>query len=109
MSVKLKEILFVPLSLVVDKGLYTIHSYDIPYAQENSTLNFCWRAKNSDVALDHFCQVFRAHIPGLFKKVKDSDSTVSFESLCLPGHYIKQRNYHFILQKRDGSELFGKD
>ncbi|XP_022790178.1 uncharacterized protein LOC111329682 isoform X1 [Stylophora pistillata] len=96
-------------SKLVNQGLYTIHSYDIPYAQENSTLNFCWRSKNSDVALSHFCQVFKAHIPGLYENVKDREGTVSFESLCLPGHYIKQRNYHFILHQRDGSKLFDKE
>ena len=34
--------------------------------------------------------------------------TVSFESVCLPGFYVRQKNYHLILQKRDGTELFGK-
>ena len=93
----------------MDKALYTVHSWDIPYAQENGTLNYCWRSVNSDVSLGQFCQVFRAHVPGLFKDVKERNNTVSFESVCIPGAFLKQKNYHMILQKRDGTELFGED
>ena len=96
-------------SLVVGHGLYTIHSFDIPYSQENGTLNYCWRSKNGDVGLGPFCQVFKAHIPGLYKNSDERNHTVSFESLCLPGHFLRQKNYHFILQKKDGSDLFGKN
>lgn len=96
------------LPLVVDRGLYSIHSYFTPYTQENGTLNFCWRSLNGDVNLDRFCHVFRAHIPGLYKQAEVKNTTVSFESVCLPGYFVRQKNYHFILQKRDGSELFGK-
>jgi len=96
------------LFTVVDKALYTVHSYDIPYQQENSTLNYCWQAHNGDVALRSFCQVFQVHIPGLYKGAAKRDKTVSFESVCLPGFFVRQKNYHFILQKRDGTELFGE-
>ena len=96
------------LPLVVDRGLYSVHSYFTPYTQENGTLNFCWRSLNGDVNLDRFCHVFRAHIPGLYKQAEVKNTTVSFESVCLPGYFVRQKNYHFILQKRDGSELFGK-
>lgn len=97
------------LLLVVNQGLYTVHSYNAPYAQENGTLNYCWQAHNGDVVLQTFCQVFRAHIPGLYASAKERNITISFESVCLPGYYIKQKNYHFLLEKRDGSELFGEN
>ena len=93
---------------VVDKGLYTVHSFDIPFQQENGTLNFCWQAHNGDLALRPFCQVFQAHVPGFYKSVDNRNNTVSFESVCLPGYFIKQKNYNFILAKRDGTDLFGE-
>ena len=97
------------LLLVVDKGLYTVHSYNAPYEQENGTLNYCWRSRNGEIGLQTFCQVFQAHIPGLYARAKDRSATVSFESVCFPGYYIMQRNYHFHLEKRDGSEHFGEN
>lgn len=90
-------------------ALYTVHSWDIPYAQENSSLNYCWQANNGDVKLAPFCQVFIVRIPGLYTGAKERTHTMSFESVCLPGYFIKQKNYHMILQKRDGSDLFGED
>ena len=48
-------------------------------------------------------------IPGLYEGAKERIHTMSFESVCLPGHFLKQKNYHMILQKRDGSDLFGED
>ena len=89
-------------------ALYTVHSWDIPYAQENSSLNYCWQAHNSDVKLAPFCQVFALRIPGLYKGAKERMKTMSFESVCLPGYFLKQKNYHMVLQKRDGSDLFGE-
>lgn len=47
-------------------------------------------------------------MPALYKKVKEGKESVSFESICLPGFFMRQRNYHFYLEQRDGSELFGK-
>ena len=96
-------------SLVVSNALYTVHSWDIPYAQENSSLNYCWQAHNGDIKLAPFCQVFILRIPGLYMGAKERKDTMSFESVCLPGYFLKQKNYHMILQKRDGSDLFGED
>ena len=90
-------------------ALYTVHSWDIPYAQENTSLNYCWQAHNGEVKLAPFCQVFILRTPGLYKGAKDRLHTMSFESVCLPGYFLKQKNYHMILQKRDGSDLFGED
>ena len=92
----------------MSNALYTVHSWDIPYAQENSSLNYCWQAHNGDVRLAPFCQVFIVRIPGLNGGDKDGINTMSFESVCLPGYFLKQKNYHMILEKRDGSDLFGE-
>ena len=88
-------------------GLYTVHSWDVPYPQENGSLNFCWRSFNGKVALRPFCQAFKVRMPALYKKIKPGKESASFESVCLPGYFMRQKNYNFILQKRDGSELFG--
>jgi len=86
-----------------------VHSYNAPYEQENGTLNYCWRSHNGEIGLQTFCQVFQAHIPGLYARATNGHATVSFESICFPGYFIKQRNYHFFLEKRDGSRRFGKN
>ena len=95
-------------STVVQNGLYTIHSWDVPYPQENGTLNYCWRSRDGRLAIRPFCQVFQVRMPANSKKVKKGKESVSFESVCLPGYFIRQRNYHYFLEKKDGSELFGK-
>lgn len=95
----------VHLALVVANAMYTFHAYDDPYAQENFTLNDCWRSVNGRFFSKPFCHVFIARVPALYGNAKDS---VSFESACLPGYFMRQKNYHFFLRKRDGTELFGK-
>lgn len=55
-----------------------------------------------------WCNAFIARVPALYKDAPDSDYTVSFESTCFPGYFMRQKNYHFVLQKRDGSSLFGE-
>ena len=47
-----------------------------------------------------------AHIPG-FDNRTGEHQTISFESLCAPGYYIRQKNYRFVLGKR-GDTKFGK-
>lgn len=47
-----------------------------------------------------FCQAFIARVPALY--------VVSFESACRPDHFLRQKNYHYFLEKRDGTELFGE-
>ena len=88
--------------------MYTFHSLGIPYAQEDFTLNFCWRSTNSGFQLRKFCHVYIARVPALYDKADAKKPSVSFESVCLPGYFIRQKNYHFFLKKRDGTELFGK-
>ena len=87
--------------------MYTIHSFHLPYSQEDFSLNWCWRSVNGRLFLRQYCHVFIARVPALYGKAHQTYS-VSFESACLPGHFIRQKNYHFHLQKRDGTELFGK-
>lgn len=46
------------------------------------------------------------HIPG-FDKGTGEHQTISFESVCDPAHYIRQKNYKFVLGKK-GDTKFGK-
>ena len=47
-----------------------------------------------------------AHIPG-FDKGTGEHQTISFESVCAPGHYVRQKNYRFVLGKQ-GDTKFSK-
>ena len=55
-----------------------------------------------------FCQAFTARVPALYVKATSKNYSVSFESACRPGHFLRQKNYHYFLEKRDGTELFGE-
>lgn len=55
-----------------------------------------------------FCQAFIARVPALYVKATSKNYSVSFESACRPGHFLRQKNYHYLLEKRDGTELFGE-
>ena len=101
----INSIVFSPL--VVGGGLYTFHSIFVPYKQENFTLNNCWKSFNGEISISPYCQVFRAIVPALYKNSDKSKDTVSFESVCLPGYFVKQKNYRFVLEQRDGSTVFG--
>ena len=92
---------------VVANAMYTFHSFNIPYPQERFWLNQCWRSINDKFVLDQWCNVFVARIPSLNEKEGKLDS-VSFESVCFPGYFMRQKNFHFLLQKRDGSDVFGE-
>ena len=51
-------------------------------------------------------QAFLARIPG-FVKGTGEHQTISFESACAPGQYVRQKNYNFVLGKK-GDPKFGK-
>ena len=89
--------------------MYTIHSGLIPFYQENFTLNFCWRSFDGQMFLKPVCNVFIAHVPGLHSGQSDgNEDSVSFESACAPGYFLRQKNYRLLIKERDGSSLFGK-
>ena len=104
----LNYLFIISFVLVVANGMYTIHSMEAPFMQEDAFLNDCWRSKYGLFHVDKFCQVFITRIPALSKEASTSRDTVSFESACRPGYFLRQKNYNFILQKRDGTELFGR-
>ncbi|XP_074618696.1 uncharacterized protein LOC141877570 isoform X1 [Acropora palmata] len=93
---------------IVANAMYTIHSFNVPYPQEKFWLNQCLRSINGKFVLDQWCNVFVARIPSLYGKGENLRS-VSFESVCFPGYFMRQKNFHFLLQKRDGSDVFDRD
>lgn len=46
------------------------------------------------------------HIPG-FDNGTGEHPTISFESACAPSHFVRQKNYKFVLGKK-GDTKFGK-
>ena len=47
-------------------------------------------------------------IPGFIKRNGRLESqSMSFESVCAPGHYIRQKNYEFVLGQK-GEIKFGE-
>lgn len=51
-------------------------------------------------------QAFMVHIPG-FDNGTGEHPTISFESACAPSHFVRQKNYKFVLGKK-GDTKFGK-
>ena len=51
-------------------------------------------------------QAFMIHIPG-FDNGTGEHPTISFESACAPSHFVRQKNYKFVLGKK-GDTKFGK-
>ena len=96
---------------VVSGAFYKIHAWDVPEMQKDASMNFCWTSRHSRIMLLQDCQYFKAHVPSLYRKdtsLLPTEPSASFESACFPGYYIRQKNYRYILAKRDGSHIFGE-
>lgn len=56
------------------------------------------------------CHVFKIHSglahPTLGTKGKE---LISLESACVPGYYLRQKNYKFVLGQLDGTSSFGEN
>ena len=85
---------------------YRVFSRDTPEIQSDIKLNYCWTSRNGRLMLLQKCQFFKAHVPSLHP-ISDG-VTGSLESVCFPGYFVRQKNYHYVLAKRDGSPTFGE-
>ncbi|KAK2566034.1 Matrix metalloproteinase-9 [Acropora cervicornis] len=92
--------------IIVNGGIYVIYSVDLPATQDPS-LNLCWQITHGKLQITQNCQAFIAHIPGFIKGTKENQ-TMSFESACIRGYYIRQKNYRFILDRKE-SAFFSHD
>ena len=92
-------------STVIPNAMYKIYSINTP-ATQSYLLNFCIKYSDDLKAIvwEQGCQYFIIHSPG----IRMDPQSVSMESVCYPGFFIRQRNYKFILEKRSDSKAFGK-
>ena len=51
--------------------------------------------------------LFKTHVG--FTKAPGSEQFISFESLAIPGHFLRHSGYQLFVNKPDGSELFNQD
>ncbi|XP_068731030.1 uncharacterized protein [Montipora capricornis] len=92
--------------VIVNGGIYALYAIDVP-ASQNPIYNLCWRITKGNLELTQSCQAFIVHIPG-FDKGTGEHQTIAFESVCVPGHYVRQKNYKFALGQK-GDKNFDYD
>lgn len=78
--------------------------YSINHPAENEQNKACLYVKGEDLMVGSKCQYFIAHVPG-FSRDRDS---ISLESYCKRGYYLRQKKYAFILVQTHASLNFGK-
>lgn len=84
---------------------YAIYSMDIPDTQTNGTLNLCYRSMGSQVRLHSGCHYFKV-VHG-FLNSNVGKFPLAFESACLPGYYLVEKNYKLILAPKEKTSVFG--
>ncbi|KAK3730039.1 hypothetical protein QZH41_009551, partial [Actinostola sp. cb2023] len=89
-------------SKLVFDAYYTIRSLDLPARQINSSANLCFKAMQSHVTLRGPCHYF------IIRQGKEIKGKIPFmlESSCVPGYFLTQINYRYILMRDDGSSHF---
>lgn len=85
---------------------YAIHSMNIPDIQTNGTLNLCFRSVENHIQLNSGCHYFKV-VNGFLKSAKPQKVSLAFESACLPGYYLTQRNYGLVLAAKEKTTKFG--
>ena len=80
-----------------------VYSINHPTMQ-NYQNNACFYVKGEDLMLGSRCQYFIAHVPGFSR----DRNTISLESYCKRGYFLRQKKYGFILAATHASLNFGK-
>lgn len=80
-----------------------MYSINHPTVQ-NYQNNACFYVKGEDLMLGTRCQYFIAHVPGF---TRDRGS-ISLESYCKRGYFLRQKKYGYILAQTHASLNFGK-
>lgn len=93
---------------VFKHAYYKILSMNQPATQINNSRNLCLQSIESKVSLTSFCHVFKVE-DGFSVYETVGKQTVSFESACVPGYFLRQKNYKFVLEQNDKSSAFGKN
>ena len=88
---------------VYKEAYYKIISRNEPAVQANSTHNLCFQSVESKVSLTSFCHVFKIK-EGLNNDYLEADDGIALESACVPGYYLRQKNYKFVLAPGEKTE-----
>ena len=84
-------------------ALYMMYSVNHPTIGDYQN-NACFYVKGEDLMLGPTCHYFIAHVPGFSR----DRNTISLESYCKRGYFLRQRRYGFILAATHASLNFGK-
>ena len=66
--------------------------------------NACFYVKGEELMVGPTCQYFIAHVPGFSR----DRNTISLESYCKRGYFLRQKKYGFMLRATHASLNFGK-
>lgn len=80
-----------------------IYSINHPTVQ-NYRQNSQFYVKGENLLLGPTGQYFLAHVPGFSR----DRGTISLESICKRGYYLRQKEYGFMLRSAHASLNFGK-
>ena len=83
--------------------MYLIYSINHP-AIQNYQQNALFYVKGEDLMIGPAGQYFIAHVPGFSR----DRNTISLESYCKRGYFLRQKDYSFILAATHASLNFGK-
>lgn len=83
---------------------------NIPAIQKDYTKNLALTTHNGQVVLGESPSCWLPHTPGNLpgESNYNESKTVSLELLNSDGYYLVQRDYKFIVAKKDGSSHFGR-
>lgn len=96
------------LSLSGFSGTIKIYSLDFPARQLEYEKNLAWTIFNDEVVLGQWGDCFIPRTPGNVKGTGGVEygETVSLELYNKPGYFIMQKNYKFVIAKKDPAMLF---
>lgn len=83
--------------------MYLIYSINHP-AIQNYQQNALLYVKGEDLMIGSTGQYFIAHVPGFSR----DRNTISLESYCKRGYFLRQKKYGFMLRATHASLNFGK-
>ena len=96
------------LSLVGFSGTIKIYSLDFPAKQLEYEKNLAWTILNDEVVLGQWGDCFIPHTPGFVngRGGVAYGETVSLEVYNKPGYFIMQKNYKFVIAKKEQAPRF---
>ena len=90
------------------KGAIKIYSLDFPAKQITYEKNLAWAVLDEELTLGQWGDCFIPHTPGNLNGSGGlaGGSTVSFEVYNKPGYFIMQKNYKFVIAKKNHAHVF---